>query len=89
MNRLDRVKEIVNLPPELEGVEVLEIIARNVNGNTYLFTPDGKLVGWQIGHMGHYYYLGKEHDRTMFFRSTIAVARMIDDVPEVSDGNPG
>lgn len=69
-------------PTEVAGVETLPLVVRNVNGEGMLFTPDGKLVGHQLAHMGHYYYVGHEPDRVKFFRATFLVDSMPSDFPK-------
>ncbi len=68
-------------PVNLEGVERVELIVRNINGEGILFTEDGKMIGHQIGHMGHYYYVGEGKDRVKMYRASFLVDSMKSDVP--------
>ena len=45
-------------PVSLEGVKTLELLVRNIDGEGVLFTRAGEIIGHQIAHMGHYYYMG-------------------------------
>lgn len=68
-------------PIEVEGIERVELKVRNIEGEGVLFTEDGKMIGHQIAHMGHYYYIGHGEDRVKMFRATFRVDSMRSDVP--------
>jgi hypothetical protein len=68
-------------PVQIENVERVELKVRNINGEGVLFTEDGKMIGHQIAHMGHYYYMGHGPDRVKMFRATFRVDEMKSDVP--------
>ena len=68
-------------PIDVPGVEKLELVVRNINGEGILFTRDGQMIGHQIAHMGHYYYMGHGKDRVKMFRATFRVDSMKSDVP--------
>lgn len=72
-------------PIEIEGVERVELIVRNIEGEGVLFTEDGQMIGHQIAHMGHYYYMGHGTDRVKMFRATFRVDSMKSDVPHEPD----
>ena len=71
---------------EIEGVETLELVVRNVDGIGVLFTHDGKMVGHQVEKLSngqlcpHYYYDG--HPPAPTFRATFIVSNMKPDVPK-------
>lgn len=73
---------------EIDGVETLELVVRNVDGNGVLFTPDGKMVGHQVEELSngqlcpHYYYDGHPPDRVPMFRATFIVSNMKPDTPQ-------
>jgi len=67
---------------ELPGVETLDLVVRNVDGQGVLFTRDGKLLGYQVAHVGHYYYDGHKSERVTMYRATFVVQDMKPDVPE-------
>jgi len=67
---------------ELPGVETLDLVVRNVDGQGVLFTRDGKLLGYQVAHVGHYYYDGHKSERVKMYRATFVVQDMKPDVPE-------
>ncbi len=69
------------LPVEIENVERVELKVRNIDGEGVLFTEDGKMIGHQISHMGHYYYMGHGLERVKMFRATFRVDSMKSDVP--------
>jgi hypothetical protein len=71
-------------PVQIESVERVELKVRNINGEGVLFTEDGKMIGHQIAHMGHYYYMGHGPDRVKMFRATFRVDEMKSDVPNGS-----
>jgi hypothetical protein len=68
-------------PIEIDDVERVELKVRNINGEGVLFTEDGKMIGHQIAHMGHYYYMGHGVDRVKMFRATFRVDDMKSDKP--------
>ena len=68
-------------PAEVEGAEKLELVVRNIDGEGILFTRAGELIGHQIPHMGHYYYMGHGKDRIKMFRATFRVDNMRSDIP--------
>lgn len=76
-------------PIEVDGVRRVELVVRNVNGEGVLFTKEhdehGRevltMIGHQIAHMGHYYYMGHGPDRVKMFRATFRVDSMRSDVP--------
>jgi hypothetical protein len=68
-------------PVEIEDVEQVDLKVRNINGEGVLFTEDGKIIGHQISHMSHYYYMGHGKDRVRMFRATFRVDEMKSDVP--------
>jgi hypothetical protein len=43
-------------PAKIKGIEEIELVICNVNGNDLLFTSDGKLLANQ-GSGGHIYYI--------------------------------
>lgn len=72
----------VNLAPvDIEGVETVKLIVRNINGEGVLFTEDGKMIGHQLSERGHYYYVGHAPNRVRLFRATFVVDNMASDVP--------
>lgn len=76
------MKQSENLTPiQVDSVQRVELKVRNVNGEGVLFTEDGKMIGHQIAHMGHYYYMGHGPDRVKMFRATFRVDEMKSDVP--------
>lgn len=80
MNDETKMKKPVDpdlVPLEIPGVETLGVVFRNINGEAVMFTVDGKLVGKQLAHRGHYYYKGEWPNRTRMFRGTF----VIDDEP--------
>jgi len=68
-------------PIEVEDVNRIELKVRNINGEGVLFTEDGQMIGHQIAHMGHYYYMGHGPERVKMFRATFRVDTMKSDVP--------
>ena len=68
-------------PVSLEGVKTLELLVRNIDGEGVLFTRAGEIIGHQIAHMGHYYYMGHGKDRIKMFRATFRVDSMQSDIP--------
>jgi hypothetical protein len=66
---------------EVNGVERVSLKVRNVKGEGVLFTEDGKMIGHQIAHMGHYYYMGHGKDRVKMYRATFLVDDMNSDSP--------
>ena len=68
-------------PIEVAEVQRVELKVRNINGEGVLFTEDGQMIGHQIAHMGHYYYMGHGKDRVKMFRATFRVDTMKSDVP--------
>jgi hypothetical protein len=68
-------------PVGLEGVKKLELVVRNIDGEGVLFTTAGEIIGHQIAHMGHYYYMGHGRDRVKMFRATFRVDSMQSDIP--------
>ena len=68
-------------PIEVEDVTRVELKVRNINGEGVLFTEDGQMIGHQIAHMGHYYYMGHGKDRVKMYRATFRVDTMKSDVP--------
>ena len=77
---MDKTRESLS-PVKLDTVETVELKVRNINGDGVLFTIDGKIIGHQIAHMGHYYYIGHNLDRVKMFRATFIVDNMKSDVP--------
>lgn len=69
-------------PIEIDGVETVELVVRNVNGEGVLFTKDGKKIGHQVAHVGHYFYQGHGPERVTTFRATFIVGEMKPDVPK-------
>jgi len=68
-------------PIKVDDVERVELKVRNINGEGVLFTDEGKMIGHQIAHMGHYYYIGHGMERVKMFRATFRVDSMRSDVP--------
>ncbi len=68
-------------PVEISGVKKLELVVRNIDGEGVLFTQAGIMIGHQIAHMGHYYYMGHGKDRVKMFRATFRVDSMKSDIP--------
>ena len=68
-------------PVEINGVGHVELKVRNIDGEGVLFTEDGRMIGHQIAHMGHYYYMGHGPERVKMFRATFRVDTMKSDVP--------
>ncbi len=56
---------------KIKGVEEINLVIRNVDGNDLLFTEDGKLLANQ-GIGGHFYYIG-ENPRYKTFRTAFLV----------------
>ena len=69
------------IPVEIKDVGHVELKVRNIDGEGVLFTENGELIGHQITHMGHYYYMGHGTDRVKMFRATFRVDSMKSDVP--------
>ncbi len=65
----------------IDDVKHVELKVRNINGEGVLFAEDGRLIGHQITHMGHYYYMGHGTDRVKMFRATFRVDDMKSDLP--------
>jgi hypothetical protein len=68
-------------PVSLEGVKKLQLVVRNIDGEGVLFTQAGHIIGHQVAHMGHYYYMGHGKDRVKMFRATFRVDSMQSDPP--------
>lgn len=68
-------------PVDLDGVKKLDLVVRNIDGEGVLFTTDGEVIGHQISHMGHYYYMGHGKDRVRMYRATFRVDSMPSDSP--------
>lgn len=68
-------------PVDIEGVKKLDLVVRNIDGEGVLFTTTGEIIGHQISHMGHYYYMGHGKDRVKMYRATFRVDSMKSDVP--------
>lgn len=68
-------------PIDVPDADRVELKVRNVKGEGVLFTEDGKVIGHQIAHMGHYYYVGHGADRVKMYRATFLVDTMKSDVP--------
>jgi len=68
-------------PVILNGIENIQLKVRNIDGEGVLFTADGQIIGHQIAHMGHYYYVGHKKDRVKMFRATFLVDSMKSDIP--------
>lgn len=68
-------------PTEIDGTKRIELIVRNIEGEGILFTESGEMIGHQIAHMGHYYYMGHGVDRVKMFRATFRVDSMKSDTP--------
>ena len=68
-------------PVNVDGIERVELVIRNISGEGVIFTSDGRMIGHQIAHMGHYYYQGHGSDRVKMFRATFRVDTMKSDVP--------
>lgn len=68
-------------PIQVDGVERVELKVRNINGEGVLFTESGDMIGHQIAHMGHYYYIGHGQERVKMFRATFRVDSMKSDPP--------
>ena len=68
-------------PVEINGVGHVELKVRNIDGEGVLFTDDRQMIGHQIAHMGHYYYMGHGPERVKMFRATFRVDSMKSDVP--------
>ena len=68
-------------PIEVDGINRVELKVRNINGEGVLFTEDGQMIGHQIAHMGHYYYMGHGPDRVKMYRATFRVDSMKSDAP--------
>jgi len=69
------------MPVQIKDVARVELKVRNIDGEGVLFTEDGQMIGHQIAHMGHYYYMGHGADRVKMFRATFRVDSMKSDVP--------
>ena len=80
-NEMKTKSEDALKPVEIENVERVELIVRNIGGEGVLFTEDGKMIGHQIAHMGHYYYMGHGDERVKMYRATFRVDSMKSDVP--------
>jgi len=78
------VKETLT-PVEVKDIKRVELKVRNIDGEGVLFTEDGEMIGHQIAHMGHYYYMGHGTDRVKMFRATFRVDSMKSDVPNVAE----
>lgn len=74
---MNKPVEIIEVP----GVETVDLIVRNINGEGVLFTSDGKMIGQQIAHVGHYFYVGEKEDRTCTYRASFVVDKMKFDAP--------
>jgi hypothetical protein len=62
--------------------EIVELVVRNIGGDGVIFTKDGKEVGHQVKHAGHYWYEGHGKDRKCYYRATFALDGMKDSGPE-------
>ena len=69
-------------PIEVAGVETVELVVRNINGEGVLFTKDGKKIGHQVANVGHYFYQGHGAERVTTFRATFIVGEMKPDIPK-------
>lgn len=67
---------------ELEKLERIPLMVRNINGEGVLFTLDGKMIGHQVIEAGHYFYQGHVPNRVRMFRATFIVDAMPSDVPK-------
>jgi hypothetical protein len=72
-------------PVKIDDVDHVPLMVRNIEGEGVLFTADGKMIGHQIAHMGHYYYMGHGPDRVKMYRATFRVDSMKSDVPRNGD----
>jgi hypothetical protein len=68
-------------PVKINGVKKLDLVVRNIDGEGVLFTQAGEIIGHQVAHMGHYYYMGHGRDRVKMFRATFRVDSMRSDIP--------
>lgn len=74
--------DLVPVNERLKGIETMPVIARNINGEAVLFTEDGKIIGKQLAHRGHYYYKGEWPNRTRMFRGTFVLNDEPSDPPK-------
>ena len=66
---------------QIDDVEHVKLKVRNIKGEGVLFTESGQMIGHQVAHMSHYYYVGHGHKRVKMFRATFLVDSMKSDVP--------
>ena len=66
---------------KIDGVKVVELVVRNIDGEGVIFSDNGEIIGHQVPHMGHYYYQGFGQDRVKMFRATFRVDSMKSDIP--------
>lgn len=64
----------------LDGVQMVDVKIRNVNGHAYLFLEDGRMLRGQLP-TDHYYYIGQGKDRQATFRPSFLVEDMVKDTP--------
>lgn len=83
MNEKSKLKELPDLnPTTVDDVKKVDLVIRNIDGEGVLFTRDeGKMIGQQLAHLGHYYYMGHGKDRKKFYRATFLVDNMPSDKP--------
>ena len=86
MNQKETTKAKDNLESmRIEGVDHVKLLVRNINGEGVLFTESGRMIGHQIAHMGHYYYMGHGTARKKMYRATFMVDTMKSDIPKNGD----
>lgn len=70
------------VPIALPNVETQEVIIRIISGEAVMFTKEGKVVGKQLAHRGHFYYKGEWPNRTRMFRGTFVLNDAPSDPPK-------
>ena len=63
-------------PVTIDGVVHVPLKIRNIGGEGVLFTEDGEMIGHQVAHMGHYYYVGHGKDRVKMYRATVSYTHL-------------
>lgn len=77
MNMNENLKHV-----QIDDIEHVNLKVRNIKGEGVLFTEDGQMIGHQVAHMSHYYYMGHGKDRVKMFRATFRVDSMKSDIPD-------
>jgi hypothetical protein len=68
-----------------EGVEIVKLAVRKVNGVDMLFTSDGKMLANQ-GCEGHFFYVGDNPRYTTFRTAFLVDGENVDLGPSIKNG---